>query len=156
MQMKDVEGSIWRLCYNIEGCRAEMCISTIYRGFPTRMAYLYTTSCLRYTILVGNPGYIDSKRIKQQEICWSVTCWCVHSFRCVPQAGTSPLFGVNAAADCEGVVRVGDPVYAIYKWFFTLYHRFHTFLTIARTFSFLTLLLPSVLICTVTMLKRTG
>ena len=27
------------------------------RGFPTRMVYLYCTSCLRYTILVGNPQY---------------------------------------------------------------------------------------------------
>ena len=25
------------------------------RGFPTRMVYLYYISCLRYTILVGNP-----------------------------------------------------------------------------------------------------
>ena len=30
----------------------------IYRGFPTRMVYLYYISCLRYTILVGNPQYI--------------------------------------------------------------------------------------------------
>ena len=28
---------------------------TIYRGFPTRMVYLYYISCLSYTILVGNP-----------------------------------------------------------------------------------------------------
>ena len=28
------------------------------RGFPTRMVYLHYTSCLRYTILVGNPGNI--------------------------------------------------------------------------------------------------
>ena len=27
------------------------------RGFPTRMVYLYYISCLRYTILVGNPRY---------------------------------------------------------------------------------------------------
>ena len=30
-----------------------------YRGFPTRMVYLYYISCLRYTILVGNPQIID-------------------------------------------------------------------------------------------------
>ena len=30
----------------------------IYRGFPTRMVYLYYISCLRYTILVGNPRYM--------------------------------------------------------------------------------------------------
>ena len=29
----------------------------VYRGFPTRMVYLYYISCLRYTILVGNPRY---------------------------------------------------------------------------------------------------
>ena len=28
-----------------------------YRGFPTRMVYLYYILCLRYTILVGNPRY---------------------------------------------------------------------------------------------------
>ena len=28
-----------------------------YRGFLTRMVYLYYISCLRYTILVGNPQY---------------------------------------------------------------------------------------------------
>ena len=26
-----------------------------YRGFPTRMVYLYYISCMRYTIMVGNP-----------------------------------------------------------------------------------------------------
>ena len=29
----------------------------IYRGFPTRMVYLYYILCLRYTILVENPRY---------------------------------------------------------------------------------------------------
>ena len=29
-----------------------------YPGFPTRMVYPYYISCLRYTILVGNPRYI--------------------------------------------------------------------------------------------------
>ena len=54
----------------IEGFRPEWCISTIYRGFPTKMVYLCyiiimleihhsggepSISCLRQTILVGNP-----------------------------------------------------------------------------------------------------
>ena len=31
-------------------------LSTVtYQGFPTRMVYLYYTSCLRYTFLAGNP-----------------------------------------------------------------------------------------------------
>ena len=30
-----------------------------YRGFPTRMVHLYYISCLRYTILVGNPRYVS-------------------------------------------------------------------------------------------------
>ena len=29
------------------------------RGFPTRMVYLYYISCLRYTILVGNPRKLN-------------------------------------------------------------------------------------------------
>ena len=28
-----------------------------FPGFPTRMVYFYHISCLRYTILVGNPRY---------------------------------------------------------------------------------------------------
>ena len=32
-------------------------LTDTYRGFPTRMVYLYYISCLRYTILVGNPRY---------------------------------------------------------------------------------------------------
>ena len=39
----------------------------------------------------------------------------VPSLRCFPEYGTSPLFGVNATVDSEGLVRVGDPVYAIRK-----------------------------------------
>ena len=30
-----------------------------YRGFPTTVAYFYCISCLRYTILVGNPRYVQ-------------------------------------------------------------------------------------------------
>ena len=32
-------------------------LSVLYRGFPTRMVNLYYISCLRYTIVVGNPRY---------------------------------------------------------------------------------------------------
>ena len=38
-------------------CPVSHC-SHIYQGFPTRMVYLYYTSCLRYTVLVGNLRYI--------------------------------------------------------------------------------------------------
>ena len=31
----------------------------IFRGFPTRMVYLYYISCLRYTFLVGNPRFVQ-------------------------------------------------------------------------------------------------
>ena len=33
-------------------------ILALFRGFPTRMVYLYYISCLRYTILAGNPQFI--------------------------------------------------------------------------------------------------
>ena len=33
--------------------------SLAFRGFPTRMEYLYYISCLRYTILVGNPRFLS-------------------------------------------------------------------------------------------------
>ena len=51
-----------------------------YRGFPTRMVYLYYKSCLRYTILAGNPRYpCPQKKV----VCWApypcpqkkVVCW---------------------------------------------------------------------------------
>ena len=32
-----------------------------YRGFPTRMVYLYYKSCLRYTIVVENPRYASGR-----------------------------------------------------------------------------------------------
>ena len=32
---------------------------SFYRGFPTRMVYLYYISCLRYTILAGNPRILS-------------------------------------------------------------------------------------------------
>lgn len=35
------------------------------------------------------------------------------SFRCTPDYGTSPLFGVNATVDIGGLVQVGDAVYAL-------------------------------------------
>ena len=39
-----------------------------FRGFPTRMVYLYYISCLRYTILVGNPQFtLKKKRKKKKE-----------------------------------------------------------------------------------------
>ena len=34
-----------------------------HNRFPTRMVYLYYISCLRYTILVGNPGYIGVLKV---------------------------------------------------------------------------------------------
>ena len=34
---------------------SSMCSTLPYQGFSTRMVYLYYISCLRYTILVGNP-----------------------------------------------------------------------------------------------------
>ena len=42
-------------------------IQFLYRGFPTRMLYLYYVSCLRYTILVRNPWYSS----KYCDICQS-------------------------------------------------------------------------------------
>ena len=38
----------------------------IYRGFLTRMVYLHYISCLRYTILVGNP------RIMSKLLPWQI------------------------------------------------------------------------------------
>ena len=36
-------------------CACERIFLCIFRGFPTRMVYLYYISCLRYTILTRNP-----------------------------------------------------------------------------------------------------
>ena len=38
-------------------------------GFPARLVYLYSVSCLRSTILVGNPRYEHL-----QFVCWFVSC----------------------------------------------------------------------------------
>ena len=44
-------------CELYENKRLGMHMFRVYQGFPTRMVYLYYISCLRYTILVGNPRY---------------------------------------------------------------------------------------------------
>ena len=38
----------------------------INRGFPTRMVYLYYISCLRYTILAGNPRNKDGEKLSNR------------------------------------------------------------------------------------------
>ena len=46
----------------------------IFRGFPTRMVYLYYLSCLRYTILVGNPRFdiwIKSQNCNSENKFWN-------------------------------------------------------------------------------------
>lgn len=39
----------------------------------------------------------------------------LRTLRCFPEYGKAPLFGVNATIDIPGVIRVGDPVYALRK-----------------------------------------
>ena len=93
------------ICFGLwthfEGSRPEWCISTLYRGFPTRMVYLEhdvveihhsgwkpLISCLRYTILVGKPQFIcvlfQEEWVKECEqervsvnvcVCVSVRVW---------------------------------------------------------------------------------
>ena len=45
--------------------------AAVNRGFPTRMVYLRYISCLRYTILVGNPqnGVSDATRCNILSVC---------------------------------------------------------------------------------------
>ena len=44
-----------------EQCEGHLhsCRPGVYRGFPTRMVYLYNDIQSRYTILVGNPRYVQ-------------------------------------------------------------------------------------------------
>ena len=50
---------IWEMSsmkvFAIRQLAGQLNVLTKFRGFPTRMVYLYFLSCLRYTILVGNP-----------------------------------------------------------------------------------------------------
>ena len=48
----------------------------IYRGFPTRMEYFYYISCLRYTILVGNPRMYYSRAADR--LCLTISRWTVY------------------------------------------------------------------------------
>ena len=50
------ESVLFERLYSI-ATQAPMFESLVYRGFPTRRVYLHYISCLRYTILVGNPRY---------------------------------------------------------------------------------------------------
>ena len=40
--------------------------AVVFRGFPTRMVYLYYISCLRYTILVGNSRFSPSGKRSEE------------------------------------------------------------------------------------------
>ena len=42
------------ICILVEAAAAAVVVA-VYRGFPTRKVCLYYISCLRYTVLVGNP-----------------------------------------------------------------------------------------------------
>ena len=46
-----------------------------YRGFPTRMVYLYYILCLRYTILVGNPWYMHMLPYARAHMHSKHMCW---------------------------------------------------------------------------------
>ena len=77
-------------------CMVKIYQMATYQGFPTRMVYLYYISCLRYTILVGNPRYPSLHRrrllllfvgcltshkhagVSQARIC-SDNCTCCHT-----------------------------------------------------------------------------
>ena len=53
---------------------------TTYRGFSTRLVYLHYISCLRYTILVGNPQYKPIHLAWWWLLCWKyswlICCCC--------------------------------------------------------------------------------
>ena len=44
-------------CFGGGGREREQSDVLVFQGFPARMVYLYYISCLRYTILVGNPRF---------------------------------------------------------------------------------------------------
>ena len=71
----------------------------IYRGFPTRMVYLYYKLCLRYSILVWNSGY-------------SVT----HSFSFVLDIGDSSHSSI-VVVDLNNVVHVCSSFYSFFYAF---------------------------------------
>ena len=49
-----------------------------YRGFPTRMVYLYYISCLRYTLLVGNPRLVYCHGQQVMKYCLHNHCCSLH------------------------------------------------------------------------------
>ena len=57
-----------------------LCSKGPFRGFPTRMVYLCYISCLRHTILAGNPRfYLTMIRVLQGEFPLSLTTTgCIH------------------------------------------------------------------------------
>ena len=61
----------WKhVCGAVRGWRKPASDSySIWRGFPTRMVYLYYISCLRYTILVGNPRWICRSSAAWTRVC---------------------------------------------------------------------------------------
>ena len=51
-----------------------------YQGFPTRMVYLYYKSCLRYTILIGNPRYVSLVFWCRETFHWLWWCSCIGDY----------------------------------------------------------------------------
>ena len=47
---------------------------TPHRGFQTRTVYLNYVTCLRYTLLVQNPGYVTHNNKKSFKTLTQVTC----------------------------------------------------------------------------------
>ena len=59
-------------CEKRDGMRDNVHVYGIFRGFPTRMVYLYYMSCLRYTILARNPRFVYEVHVQLTHTCMSV------------------------------------------------------------------------------------
>ena len=56
---------------------SRMCRVSVLRGFPARVVYLYYISCLRYTLLVGNPWLVNTLAVDlsvklSAELSWQI------------------------------------------------------------------------------------
>ena len=83
------------------------------RGFLTRMMYLYYISCLRYTILIGNPRYAHRSRWSighQRPPSIALCSGLLLSFRTSWSPAVSALLQCLASKCCEAGLSSSSPV----------------------------------------------
>ncbi|XP_062573249.1 mitochondrial amidoxime-reducing component 1-like [Saccostrea cucullata] len=94
----------------ISGCEAfaEDCWDELRIGDKDPLSFRILDPCTRCVLTTVNPDTGERNKDRQP-------LETLKQFRCFPTYGNDPIFGVNAALDNTGSIKVGDSVYALRK-----------------------------------------